>query len=438
MVRLVLAAFLVVALSAIYNGAVGGQDFPLHLALTEQLLRHPEKWFTRDITNRPLLYWIGGFCEKFSHGMYTFQLASIILTLSGTAALGLLHDATRRVISSPVIRVAGLALLAFLPLTVITTVVYAADTVASLPFVLAGWSVVRSLEQSSDRKAAAFAGLGCLAFAVGNFSKATFLGLPAAVVFTLLALWRAGRLPARRGWMVFGLGVVLPCLEGAWVSAECAREIAGEHAPHSVNWKGTGEVTLRTLVGVKRSDRRIFDAPEYFYTEMQDGGPIYPLLVANSYSYLALLHLGVFTDVMDLTNHALVPRPEPQRTAARWAVRLGLVFSLGAMVTVLGFWLRTLWALVRPACMPSAPALVWSSLAMVWYVPIAGMLPFVDHAYIMGYWLPRLVLPAVWIFLLSSLVAVDRLPDRWRRPAVILVAILVTVLCALNIRSIWY
>jgi hypothetical protein len=408
------------------------------MASTNQLLLHPDRWFTDDITNRPLLYWIGGWCVRFSHDRYPYQLASMIFTAAGTVALGFIHDASRRVISSPVIRTAGVALLAFLPVTVITTVVYAADTVALLPFVLAGWCVMRCLEQSSGRKAAAYAGLACVAFAIGNLSKATFLGLPAAMAFVLLALWRSGRMTAPRGWMLFALCVVVPSLAGGWVAAQCARQTAGAPQRHSINWHGTGELSLRTLAWLKVSDARIFDAPEYLATELRDGGAVYPLLIGNSYSYPALLHLGIFTDLLNFANYAVVPRPEPQRTAARRTVRLGLVFSLAALAAVAAFWLRTLWAFVRPDRMPSTPALVWSSLALVWYAPIAGMLPFIDHVYVMGYWLPRLVLPAVWIFYLSPFVAADRLPAKWRGPAGVTIAIMVLTVSLLGIRSIWY
>jgi len=56
----------------------------------------------------------------------------------------------------------------------------------------------------------------------------------------------------------------------------------------------------------------------------------------------------------------------------------------------------------------------------------------------MGYWLPRLVLPALWIFFLSLFAAADRLPGRWRGSAGIILAILVPVLSVLEIRSFWY
>jgi hypothetical protein len=437
-VCLLLAVFAVVAFNGIRNGLSQGQDFSIHVANTRRLTYDPDKWFTADVTNRPLLYWIGGACLRFSHDRYTYPLASMIFTAAGVLALGLVHDAMRRVINSPVIRVAGLALLAFLPVTIITTAVYAADTVVLLPFALAGWAVMRSLEEDSDRRAVGFAALAGLAFTVGDFSKATFLALPGGVVFALLLGWRAGRLRAARGWALLVLAVLLPISAGSWILIKCARETAGEAPRHSFNWHGTGELTLRSLLGIKASDRRIFNAPEYLETEMRDGSPVYPLLVENNYSYSALLHLSVFTDVLNFANAAVTPRPEPQRSAAQWSVRLGIIFSLGALGAALAFWGLTLRGLVRPQSMPSSAVLVWAGLAMAWYVPVAGNLPFVYHAYAMGYWLPRLVLPALWVFFAGFFVAVDHLPGSWRTRAGAVLAILVLLLSVLEIRSVWY
>jgi hypothetical protein len=436
--RLILAGFVIVAFNAIHSGTTVGQDQGIHIADTQRIWAQPGRWFTDNLTFRPLLYWVGGLGVWFSNDKFGYELASVVFTLAGTAALALVHDAERRVIASPLLRVAGLALVAFLPLTVITTVVYAEDTAVSLPFILAGWGVMRCLEESVEARAVGFAALGGLGFVIGNISKATFLPLPAAIVFVLLALWRARRLTARRGWMLLGLAVVLPLAVGGAIMEVGKLQTAGVVTQHSFKWGGTGELTFRSLVGVKASDRRVFDAPEYLTSEVRNGVLLYPMLLDNNYSYPALLHLGIFTDLLNFANHAVLPRPEPQRTAARRSVRLGLVFSVGALFSVIAFWACTALGFIRSRYMPSTAALIWSSLAITWYLPIAALLPFVNHVYIMGYWLPRLVLPAIWIFFLSFFAAIDRLPRRWVGWVAIGVLAWVAVLSAAEIRSIWY
>jgi len=438
LVRLILAGFVVVAFNAVHSGTSVGQDMDVHMANTQRLWAQPSQWASGNQTFRPLLYWIGGLCVWLTHDTFGYELASMTFALFGAGALALVHDAERRVISSPLLRTAGVALVAFLPLTVITTVVYAADTVATLPFFLAGWGVMRCLEEPSDREAMGYAALGGLGFVIGNFAKATFLALPGAILFALLALWRAGRLPATRGWVLTGLAVVLPVAIGGWIVVKGESAPAGKVTEHSFKWAGTGELTFRSLVGVKPSDRRVLDAPEYLTSEVRDGVRLYPMLLDNNYSYPALLHLSIFTDVLNFANHAVLPRPEPQRTAARRSVRLGLIFSIGAAAAAVFFWICTAIGFVRPAMMPSAASLIWSSLALAWYLPIAGVLPFVNHVYIMGYWLPRLVLPAIWVFFLSPFVLIERLPGRWPGRLAVVIFALVGVLSAVEIRSIWY
>ena len=42
----------------IHQGVFAGQDFSFHVGCTNRLLGRPGEWFTQDVTNRPLIYWI--------------------------------------------------------------------------------------------------------------------------------------------------------------------------------------------------------------------------------------------------------------------------------------------------------------------------------------------------------------------------------------------
>ena len=428
-VGLVLACFVAVSIHAVGNAATAGQDHIEHYKYTRQILDHPGTWLVENSTCRPLLYWIGALCILLVGDPRGFQLASILFALGGAAALALLHDASRRAIHSPLVRTTGIAFLAFLPLTVVTTVVYAGDTVASLPFVLAGWCLVRCLESDSDGKALFHASLAGAALAAGAFARATFVVLPAAVVLVLLALWRAGRLTPRRGWTVFLLVALLPGIIGGWLADKAARQFADAKPVNHFVWRGAGELAFL----VKPSDGRILDAPGFF-----DGRAGF--ILPNNYSYPALLHLSIFTDFLDFTQnaHRQIPRPAPQSTYSRWSVRLGLVFSLGAFAAVAAFWVRTLAGIARPRGMPTTATLTWSALAMVWYAPFIATLPFVTNVNIWGYWLPRYVMPSLWIFFLSLFAALDRLPGKWRTPCSSLAAVLVLVLGVTETMAIWY
>jgi hypothetical protein len=409
----VLALFAAMAMDAIKNVATLGQDFGFHNEATQWMLAHPGRWFVNS-SSRPLLYWIGGFCFRFTQDFAAYWYASVIFAALGVGMLKLLHAAMSRLIQAPLLRISALIFLAFLPVTVITTVVYASDTLALLPFVVIGWSLVLALEAVSTGKAAAYYGLAGLALLVGNFSKATFSILPAAViVIAAVACLRTKTLKYSRLWMPLLFCVAIPAAVSGWLQAKNSGQLPDVAPLHKLSFNGTGEFTFRSLLAPKLSDRRIFHVPGYWDQELRDGAPFYPLLAPNSYSYPALLQLGIFTDVLNLTNRGHIfqkdaPRPAAQTTAAKGAVSFGLLFSLPAFLAVAAFSLALVKSLLKPDQPFPMAAFVWYILAMVWFVPLVLALPFVDHAYEYGYWLPRLTLPALWIFFIFLFIAADR------------------------------
>jgi 4-amino-4-deoxy-L-arabinose transferase-like glycosyltransferase len=437
----VLALFFEVGLNNINHRAYMGQDFYLHVHFTTNLLQHPDHWFAGDTTNRPLIFWLGGLCHRLTGGEAPYMLAALCCVVLNAAALWLLHDSSRRFITSPALRVAGLALVAFLPATLIGSVVYAGDAVAQLPFALLGWSLLRGAAAGSRRAGWGWALLAGAALCLGNFAKFTFITLPPAVLVILLLLRRWGRIT--RGFLLAASAgaVVAPLLAGLWLHHLNQRDVAGLPDRHQFNWAGTGEMTWSSLLLVQGTDTRIFSAPGYWDTTTVKGEIVQPLLVANSYSYPALLQLGTFTDVLDFSRRFVtgldVPRPEPQRSFAQWSVRGGLLFSLPALAAIILLLVRTAQALVRPVTAPAVGLLAWGLLSLAWFLPLVLVLPFVHRAYDAGYWLPRLVLPALWGFGLVLYGAIDRLAarHRWLVP---LTAVLTAGQAWVQIRSVWY
>lgn len=442
-VRAVLAVFVAVGIHCIHNLAFMGQDYSVHVMCTEHLINHPDQWFSFDYTNRPVPYWIGMAWHWFTLGQAgnsTWQLASLTFLLLNAFALHLLHATARRFITSPLVRLSALAFIAFLPSGLVTSVVYAADATAQLPFVLLILFLLRAAEAGTERACAGYAALAGLVLGAGNLAKYTFLLLPAASLVITLLLWRWRRLNARRGLLLLGLAVVLPALVGCWVKLSADRATAQNEPRHLLDWKGVGEMTWRSVLLPKKSDARIFKAPGYF-----DPSPIpnagLPLLYDNSYSYPALLHLAVFTDVLDYANQGATingkPRPKTQKSFSQVAVWLGLMFSVPAFLAVVAFAGRTVLALFWPRLAPNTGTLVWGVTALVWYLPLVIVLPYLHNAYAWGYWLPRLILPALWGFALILFATADGLLARHVR-ATYALAGLVLVQAVVHIGSIWY
>ena len=292
-----------------------------------------------------------------------------------------------------------------------------------------------------DFPCTAFAALAGIALAIGNFAKFTFIFLPVGVLVLAILAWRWRHATPRRVLTLVLLAAVAPSGVGAWVHHKCTQAL--EHRPqhHAFNWKGTGEMTWRSLLGLKRSDARIFNAPGYWDPEIINGKEYLPLLRENDYSYAALLHLGTFTDVLDFSyggsQRSGRPRPEPQKSFSQWSVRVGVLFSVPAVIAVALFTARIIRAavyLVRP---PHFGTVIWLVLGLNWFVPLVITLPFVHHAYQWGYWLPRLILPALWSFGLCLFAWVDEIVAVRPRFATA-VALLTGLQVLLQIRTVWY
>jgi hypothetical protein len=440
-VGLTLVLFAVVGGNHILTNAFHGQDFLLHTRSTEELIADSSRWFPQDFTNRPLLYWIGAFAHRFGPGTLGWETASAICIGLNTLALGLLHDSTRRFIRSPVLRVAAVMFVAFLPATQVAAVVYAGDAVCQLPFVLAGWSLLRALEAAGPRARLGYALTAGLAFCLGDFARFTFIFLlPAAAVVLALA-WRWQRISARQALAIGACALLAPGLLAGGIQLRAQRAFAGQEPHHTFIWQGPGEMTWSSLLLPKRTDGRIFAAPVYWESEDHDGQPRYLLLIENNYSYPALLHLGIFTDVLDYANDGELddgtPRPELQQLLAVESVRLGLLASLSAVIAVAWFFVRCAGGIWRRALAPGTGMLVWGALALAWYGPLVLTLPFLRHAYEWGYWLPRLIIPALWGFALVLFATLDELRPSYRW-LVGLVAAVVGTQTLLHIGSLWY
>ena len=440
----ILGLFVVCGINNIHNLAYAGQDYGVHADFAVQIHDNPGRWFRMDMTNRPLIYWVGSFgIWLFNQvGPPAYVLSSVIFLLLNAAALGLLHATARRFISSPLLRVAALLLIALLPSTQIASVVYAHDATAQFPFALLCWGLLRVIEADTRRAVIGFAALAGFALCLGNFCKFTFILLPAGMLLLIGLLWRRRMLDSYRIGVLLLATVVVPLAVSGWLVWRSSRELANDPPRHQFTWRGSGQFTPRTLFGLKASDRRIFDAPGYFDFEPLPGNQKNMLLLnPGDYSYLALMHLATFTDVLDDANQGLFDvgtrRPQPQKRYSQWAVRLGLVFSVPAVAALLLFIGRTFGSLLPGRTAPSPGALIWGVLGLTWYVPLASVLFFLQGALDWGYWLPRLVMPAIWAFGLLLFYALD----GWfgSRPLVLrLIAAACVLQTWLHIRSTWF
>jgi hypothetical protein len=439
---LLLAAFFVAGLNHVHAKTIFGQDFYLHMKGTENMLADPGRWFPQDFTNRPMIYVLGVFGNWLTHGNASYYVAGTICVLMNTLALWFVHASTRRFIASPWLRLAVVSFIAFLPSTEVASVVYAGDAVAQLPFALAVWALILCFESVPLRACLGYAVLAGAALVWGNFSRFPFIALPLAVLVAVILAWRCRRLSWQRSLLVVALTCIAPVYAGLWINHRADVQLANDPKHHSFHREGAGDMTWSDLLIVKPTDSRIFDAPGYWDNEVINGALHYGLPYHENYSYPALCLLTVYTDVLDYANDGQldngVPRPEPQKTLSQWSVRLGLITAMGIVLSVLLFVGRSAAMLVKPRFAPSNGAIIWGMMGLAWYLPLVLSFPYLENVYDWGYWLSRLIIPAIWAFSLLFFSELDRRLAGRTRWIPVVIAVLIFAQSALHFRSVWY
>jgi hypothetical protein len=441
-VWLILAGFAAAGFNHVHTNTVFGQDFDLHRRGTEAMLANAGRWFPQDFTNRPMIYSLGVAGHWLTHGKAPYEVAGAICALLNTLALWFVHASTRRFIGSAWLRLAALAFVAFLPSTQVAVIVYAGDAVAQLPFALTVWALLRCLESTSLRASLGFAVLTGAALVLGNFARFPFLILPAAVLVTLILAWRCRRVTWRRGLLIALLAMPAPIGAYFWINHQADVQLAKDPKHHSFHWEGAGDMTWHDLLVVKQTDVRIFNAPGYWDQEMINGALHFGPPYHENYSYPALLQLTTYTDVLDYARDGQMgngaPRPEPQKTLSKWSVRLGLLTSAAMLLAMLWFTFRTLATLIKPRFAPSTGVIIWGMMALAWYLPLVMTFPYMENVYDWGYWLSRLVIPALWGFALVFFAELDaRLAPRPRWIPIV-VAVLIFAQAAMHLGSVWF
>lgn len=331
---------------------------------------------------------------------------------------------SRTAMRSGWLRIATVAFFAFLPVTVLHSVAFAADGLAVLPFLgICSGLILLARAKSAASYWWSVAGLiGVLLIA--NLIKFTFIAMVAvAVAFPIILWWRAA-LSLRR--MLVTCGLVVAIAGGA---AGAMRVMNSKNNALGMSANPVRGMTLSSLVLPKWGDGYIFQAPGYFEPVLVDGKPAlnaygaprYRLLDLNAFSYPALTQLAIFTDILNLADNGIpnggIKRAAFLQSAMALSVKTGLVAALFILVAVLHSAAALVWKFFTRA--PVAGEFVAAEAVTVAAVAgvgiIAASLLFVEDPYYWGYWLPRLILPSLAGFCLVGGIFADRwFAERWR------------------------
>jgi hypothetical protein len=409
----ILAIAFVVGLRGIAHHGYIGQDFD-GIEGHHYLIRMFPEGYSYRLTNPPGLYWLGNLVFRHLSTFYYLEVLAVIFLTINLAGLGLLFGVIWEMIALRPLRFAAAGLIAFVPFRTIHAVVIAADAFTVPFFALA---VVLTLQLfKNPRSLPAWFGLSAgLSLAVA--CKYTFVGLlvPVAVVLGIRLL-RSLAAGERRHWITVAvLALALPAGVFMLEMRESAKLAGSTTSGHWKAREAPSEMRWQDMLTLQKSDVGIFSAPHYFRDEVYG---------YRKFSYGALLHLSAFTDIQNLfqppplkiSSHLgqrahggfLRERTGRSQLLAQWSVAWCVPFTILAIVGTLGCGLLALHALFFPGSADLSPAtVVAAALAAGFYAPVFFSLPHVGDPYTAGYWLPRLVMPALVIFLTLGFTFID-------------------------------
>jgi hypothetical protein len=398
-----------VGLAGILHYGYIGQDFATHRGL---ILAYPSG-FTYALTNPPGLYWFAsGIRDYVSRDHYPEFTALAFLALN-TAALWIIYGFIWGSIARRELRYCAAAFITLVPFRVIHSVVIAADAFTLPIFALVALFTYRLFENPRALGSWAWVSLSLLA---GSLCKYSFAGLmpPVALLLGVAVCRRlegAGRL---RWGLVGALALAIPSGEFLHEIHESAA-LGGEVTSRQWLPKGAPSVMRwRDILLLRPSDVGVLQAPGYFRDK---------LFERRKFSYLALLHVSSVTDVFDFFQRPPAAistewntrtqdefareRTRASQTLQTWSVRWCLVYSALAVTgTFLCCVLAGCSLAFRKPWLPDS-AVVVTALAAGFYSVILFSLPRLGDPYTPGFWLPRLVLPALVIFYMLGFVALD-------------------------------
>jgi 4-amino-4-deoxy-L-arabinose transferase-like glycosyltransferase len=420
---------LLLSIFAALRGGYVGPDYYTHFTrLTEW-----RQVFDFSTTGPPIYYLLGHALFRLIGSNNAFPITlSILQAALNAAALWYFFRYTESRFHTRLIHSALVLFLSFLPVRVIHVVTLGTDSLTIPCFVLVLFAFDKFLRNdTAPLKNAALVGL---ALSLGVWSKYSFMALIPAIFLLLLWRWTKSRWSMKRFVAICLVSLMLPSVL-AFYSLRATKRVQSYYTQLLWLPKGAAaDMNFKDLFSVKKADLQLFAAPEYFKKQ---------ILAAHKHSYLGLVHLGVFTDTMNLFQVLSVPQrfgsimiPD-QKTRKSWKTPvMQASMVVGVLWTLLAL-IGTAWSLCRALRNIPRDTIeredVACFLGFAYFLLMFLPIPFVYSGNLFGFWTPRLILPSLlWFFLAAFLLIDGKIATRFwiAAPAVLILA---SAQCAIEI-----
>jgi hypothetical protein len=446
--RIVAAVLLVYfafqANAALHHGS-WGQDFSSHVKWILAARADPWHFATHpDLHGQepPLFHLFGAAVVLVTHGRGAIETIAFLCIIANLLGLLMAYRLIRKLVENRILRLSCFMFITFLPVLMIHEVVLASDAF-TLPIFLVMITLLTNLVES---KFSAFwprvLGISALLIA-GAATKYTFGSQAVALfgIFCVLAFLKLiGKYRAFGSLLTIGIAGAITF---AFVFSG-AGYLGLQHKGWAMTW--------RDLVFLHARDVHVLRAPQYDElrhalkpgirnAETETPRDQYELLTPGRYSYPALLHLAMFTDIMNIyqddpTDSYFGQRTRTNQSRMRLGVKTGLIFSLlGAVLTPVAL-ARIFHRTIIKQKEEDILRFILALCGLGWFLNIFLFLPSVP-AYIGGFWLPRLILPALLTFIILSATELDRSLRRQPRQWSWAIMALVLLQSLINLSFLW-
>lgn len=422
-----------ISILAVFRGGYIGPDYDRHL---KKMLTfadaidftwvHPPPYYLFGHA----LFWLLGVNNRF------IITLSIIQILINSIALWWFFVYTEPRFRSRILHLSLALFLSFLPVRVIHATTMGDDW-TTIPVIVLLLFLFEKF-QFNGNPSMRYAALLGIALTLGFWSKYSFLILIPAFFVIYIFLWINRRWKFRRFIAVCALTFILPsCLVLVTIRLNSAD-------PNSISNKmwipkggvpGQPDMDFSDLLLVKANDLELFKAPEYFMRFCDGCDTSEGIRTPHKYSYLALSHMNVFTDTMNLfqdlplapwINTYLIPdfkRRAPWKTPVMQAsMLLGTIWTglalVGTPFVFVGGILNLFKGRLRRE---DVLAILGSTYFLMLFLPI----PYVLDGTLSGFWTPRLILVPLLFFFLSAFLLIDKIAPGARKTAFVILGLVV-------------
>ncbi|MCK5214360.1 MAG: hypothetical protein KAR05_03290 [Candidatus Omnitrophica bacterium] len=420
--------------NAIIHKNYAGQDFQSHKRQIERSAVEPLKTLTYPLVVgggiSTVYHFIGGrIFNLIDKDCYMEFLAFAHLVLNIFALL-LFYKLMKGIIHSQIIRLSCFIFITFLPTIVIPSVVISGDAMANFLFILIAWLMIGLWKKSQSWPILISLMVVLSVVLLFAFNIKFNLGAFIVAVFLIISLFFKNKIFDFKKYLCAVILLIILPMGIIFIQYKLYihKQIWPPTQASSSKFKDVSHINLRSLVFFRKPDVKLLDAPYFHEYKTVESRLTQPIFLMNYYSYPGLLHLALYTDVLNIYQPIYYEKYDPlsikyhsakdeyfnrlrskeNQNKMAIAVKAGIPFSLGTLLVVLWLTLSQLWNVFFKKEHIDYPLFILTTFSVTYYILTLTHTLTQEWSYVHGGWLPRHVMPALLSFFILAFVGIDK------------------------------